>query len=184
MEVRRIRTDDVEAYREVRLRSLRLAPDAFGSTFEEASKRTDAEWREFTERLATSAHTAGFVLDRGDTSSSTFGGLATIRLLDDPADHASRDAPRDAPRDAEVNQMWLDEDLRGGDWAPALLAGCEAFARTLGPPPVERVTLWVAATNERAARLYARCGYEPTGETDEAPEPHLGTEVRLAKRSR
>lgn len=178
MEVRRIRPDDVEAYREVRLRSLRLAPDAFGSTFEEASQRTDAEWREFTERLATSVHTAGFVLDRGDTSSSVFGGLATVRLLDDPTGHASREAPRDA----EVNQMWLDEDLRGGDWAPALLAACEAFARTLGPPPVERVTLWVAATNERAARLYARCGYEPTGETDEAPEPHLGTEVRLAKR--
>jgi ribosomal protein S18 acetylase RimI-like enzyme len=164
MEVRRIRPDEVEAYRDVRLRALRLAPYAFSTTFEEASVRGEAEWREFTERLATSAHTAGFALDRG---AGTFGGLVSVRIKDreDSEDH-----------EAEVNQMWLDEDLRGGDWGRALLDACERFAADAG---VERLTLWVAEGNERAARLYARRGYLPTGETKAFPTG--GLELRLAK---
>ena len=162
MEVRRIRADEMEAYREVRLRALRLAPYAFGTTFEEASRRDDAAWREHTGRM-TGARTAGFVLDQGDGTSSAFGGLVSVRF-------------EDGDDTAEVNQMWLDEDLRGGDWGRALLDACERFAAAAG---VRRITLWVAEGNERAARLYARCGYEPTGEMDALPSGVR--EVQLAK---
>lgn len=164
MEVRRIRSDEVEAYRDVRLRALRLAPYAFSTTFEEASTRSDEEWREFTERLATSVQMAGFALDRGDGS---FGGLVSVRAEDVRVGEVS---------EGEVNQMWLDEDLRSGDWGRALLDACEHFAADAG---LERLTLWVAQGNERAARFYARCGYLPTGETDAFPAG--GLELRLAK---
>lgn len=164
MEVRRIRSDEVEAYRDVRLRALRLAPYAFSTTFAEASTRSDEKWREFTERLATSSRTAGFALDRGDGS---FGGLVSVRAEDGGGTDVN---------EGEVNQMWLDDDLRGGDWGRGLLDACERFAARAG---LGRLTLWVAEGNVRAARLYARCGYVPTGET--AAFPAGGMEVRLAK---
>lgn len=161
MEVRRIRPDEVDGYREVRLRALRLAPYAFSTTFDEASSRGEDAWREFTERLATSASTAGFALDRGE---GRFGGLVSVRIEDS------------AESEGEVNQMWLDEDLRGGDWGAALLDACERFAADAG---VGRLTLWVAEGNERAARLYARCGYTPTGATEAFPAG--GLEVQFEK---
>ena len=158
MEVRRIRPDEMEAYREVRLRALRLAPYAFGTTFADASSRDDDAWRANTVRLCR-PDIAGFVLDRGD---GTLGGLVSVTIED--------------PAAAEVNQMWLDEDLRGGAWGAALLGACEAFATAGG---VRRLALWAAATNERALRFYRRCGYLETGRTE--IDPNAGLELELAK---
>ncbi|MGE3960247.1 MAG: GNAT family N-acetyltransferase [Dehalococcoidia bacterium] len=161
MEVRRLRSGEALAYREVRLRALRLAPYAFSATFEEASARDETAWQEFAERLATSEVTAGFVLDRGDGS---FGGLVSVRFDSGVAETA------------EVNQMWVDEDLRGGGRAEALLDAAERHAATAG---VARVRLWVTETNERARRLYVRLGYAPTGAT--GPFPAGGLEIEFAK---
>lgn len=163
MLVRRLRADETAAYRDVRLRALLRAPEAFGSTYEESVARPDAVWAEFTLRLATSDAAAGFVLDRGD---GRFAGLASVRLLEDG--------------DAEINQMWLDEDVRGGAWAQALLDACHAAAVAMGAP---RTTLWVVETNERARRLYLRSGYRPTGETAHMHEDDTGSplELRLAR---
>lgn len=155
MEVRRIRSGEARAYREVRLRALRLAPYAYSTTFEEATRRSDDEWHEFAERLAVSPGLAGFVLDVGE---GRFGGLASVRL---EADGTS----------AEVNQMWVDEVLRGRGWADALLAACEGYALAAGAP---RITLWVAEGNARAAGLYARCGFTPTGASEAFPGGGLG----------
>ena len=158
MEVRRIRPDEMEAYRDVRLRALRLVPYAFGTTFADASSRDDDAWRASTARLCR-PDIAGFVLDRGD---GTFGGLVSVTIED--------------PAAAEVNQMWLDEDLRGGEWGAALLGACEAFAAAGG---VRRLMLWAAASNERALRFYRRCGYLDTGRTE--VDANAGLEVELAK---
>lgn len=158
MEVRRIRPDEMEAYREVRLCALLLAPYAFGTTFADASSRDDDAWRANTARLCR-PDIAGFVLDRGD---GTFGGLVSVTIED--------------PAAAEVNQMWLDEDLRGGAWGATLLGACEAFAVAGG---VGRLTLWAAATNERALRFYRRCGYLETRRTQ--VDANAGFELELAK---
>ena len=148
----------MEAYRDVRLRALRLVPYAFGTTFADASSRDDDAWRASTARLCR-PDIAGFVLDRGD---GTFGGLVSVTIED--------------PAAAEVNQMWLDEDLRGGEWGAALLGACEAFAAAGG---VRRLMLWAAASNERALRFYRRCGYLDTGRTE--VDANAGLEVELAK---
>ena len=47
MEIRRIGADEWGELRDLRLRALQDAPDAFGSTYEEESIRTDAEWMEW-----------------------------------------------------------------------------------------------------------------------------------------
>ncbi|MDA1010168.1 MAG: GNAT family N-acetyltransferase, partial [Chloroflexi bacterium] len=139
MDVRPIRPDEVEAYRDVRLRALREAPYAFSTTFDEAAARPESTWREFTHRLAAREELVGFVLDRGD---GRLAGLATVRL---------------EALSAEVNQMWLDEDLRGQGHAEALLHAAEAFAQERGVVCME---LWVEDDNHRAIRTYERCGYQ------------------------
>lgn len=158
MDVRPIRSDDTDAYREVRLRALSEAPYAFGTTYEEAAARPESAWREMTERLAARVELAGFVLDRGD---GRLAGLATVRL---------------EALSAEVNQMWLDEDLRGRGFAEALLGAAEEFARDRGVVCME---LWVEDDNPRAARVYERCGYQPTGEGE--PNLRRGATLRFTK---
>jgi ribosomal protein S18 acetylase RimI-like enzyme len=145
MEIRELREDDGLAYRDVRLRALRLAPEAFGATYEEEAAQTDAFWIDLVARTARSMESAVFALDRGD---GTLAGTAYVRVLPDP------------PHDGSVGAMWLDEDLRGSGWAEALLGAAEKFARALG---AGAVTLWVAGGNERARRFYARTGYISTG---------------------
>ena len=168
MEVRVIRDDEWEAYREVRLRALREAPYAFGTTYEEASRRDEGTWRKFTARLAAQAESTGFVLDRGD---GQMGGLVTVRFDLEGAGRGG--AGEDA---AEVNQMWLDEDLRGQGNAERLLHACEEVTRARS---VNRVVLWVEDENPRAARVYERCGYRRTGVTE--PNERGGRSWQFAK---
>ncbi len=147
MEVRRVRPDEVGPYREMRLRALREAPDAFGTTLASALARDDAEWSGMVVRSATSDDFALFVLDRGD------GRLAGSAAAMANPQH----------QDMGVIQMWLDADLRGQGWADALLAAAEGHARGLGRTAC---ALWVVETNEPARRFYERCGYTFTGITE------------------
>ncbi|MEX2230207.1 MAG: GNAT family N-acetyltransferase [Dehalococcoidia bacterium] len=161
MEVRALRADEGLAYRDVRLRSLRLAPAAFGSTYAEESVRDEQFWRELMDRTANAMEAELFAVDRGD---GTLAGTTFVRVSPDP------------PHDGHVGAMWVDEDLRGGGWAEDLLTAAERFARRLG---ASGVTLWVEESNARARRLYERCGYLPTGVTE--PSVHGGTTLLLRK---
>jgi GNAT superfamily N-acetyltransferase len=161
MEIRRIRSGEAAAYREVRLRALRLEPGAFGSTYAEELAYPDSLWAERTDASAESMESALFVVDRGD---GAFAGTVYVRV-----------AP-EAPHDGYVGAMWVDDDLRGGGWATGLLDTAEAFARALGASAVE---LWVAEMNPRARAFYARQGYRPTG----VDEPsHDGTRTLLLRK--
>ena len=144
MEVRRIRPAEVAPYREMRLRALTLAPEAYGTTLEDALSREYEDWEGMVLRAATAAGFALFVLDRGDG-----------RLAGSAAAFVEGDAA-----EPQIIQMWLDEDLRGAGWAEQLLAAAEAHVRALGHPSC---VLWVADGNDRARRLYHRCGYALTG---------------------
>jgi ribosomal protein S18 acetylase RimI-like enzyme len=158
VEVRPVRAGEWEAYREVRLRALREAPYAFSTTYEEASQRDDDAWREATERIASHREWAGFVLDRGD---GRLAGLVSVHV---------------EGAGAELNQMWLDEDLRGLGHAEALVAAAEDLARSRG---VTRLELWVEEDNPRAARFYERLGYRLTGEGE--PNPRGGRTLQMAR---
>ena len=45
-EIRRVRADEWEALRDLRLRALADSPHAFATTLAEAERRSEAEWRE------------------------------------------------------------------------------------------------------------------------------------------
>ena len=151
MELRELRADEGLAYREIRLRALREAPDAFASTFEEESVQPESFWRELIAQTAEAMEAALIAVDRGDGS---LGGTTFVRLSSDP------------PHDGYVGGMWLDQDLRGQGWGDALLEAGERFAQRLGSRNLE---LWVSASNPSALRFYERNGYRLT--RIEEPQP-------------
>lgn len=139
MEVRRIQAAEWRAYREVRLRALRMSPYAYSSRFDDAVTRTDETWQEFVTRMAEVEDSAAFVLDRG---SGEFAGLVSTTV--------DRETGQ-----GEVFQMWLDENLRGGGYASELLGVVEGFCLERG---ASRVVLGVEDENPRARRFYEREG--------------------------
>ena len=64
---------------------------------------------------------------------------------------------------AVLNEIYVDPAVRGTGVADDLLGAALALAREQSPP-LDRVVLDVAPTNDRARAFYARHGFEPWGE--------------------
>jgi RimJ/RimL family protein N-acetyltransferase len=133
MRVRRASGDDWERLRDLRLRALADAPDAFLTTLEEACARTDDEWRAWAES------TVVFV-DDGFTGMA--GGFVQ------------------ADGTPMLIGMWVAPERRGSGLAEALAGAVVDWARGLGAP---RIVLWVVIGNAPAERLYERVGFVRTG---------------------
>lgn len=141
MDVHRVRQDEWRTLRDVRLRALADAPDAFGTTHAEAAVRTDQWWRDWAAKSAAEENQAMFLAwvdGRPVGIAGVFG---------------------DGTR-FDVISMWTDPSARGRGVASSLLEAAIAFA---GDAPV---FLSVTETNETARRLYERHGFVATGLTE------------------
>lgn len=145
---------DWVAYRQIRLRALREAPEAYCSTYEGERAFGDEVWRE---RMAAGraylAHNA----------SGNLVGIATGLPGDDNA--------------YEVVAMFVAPEARGQACAKLLLDAIADRARAAG---ADRLLLHVTDVNERARRCYARYGFAATGRhwpMERAPEL---TEIEMA----
>lgn len=134
--IRATRPDDWQLLRDVRLRALQEAPYAFLTTYEEAAAQPDEHWQE---RAAPSDRAATFVLE-GD---GRFDGLVT--------GFADEESPT-----VYLVGMWVAPERRGTGAGQQLVERVIEWARERG---ATRVVLAVEAGNERAARLYERCGF-------------------------
>ena len=133
-----MRDADWQTLREVRLRALADAPDAFGTVHSEALARPDEWWRDWAERSASSSGQAMFLAwDDGEAV-----GIAGI----------FGDAQR-----FDLISMWTDPASRGRGVATSLMEAALAFA---GDAPVY---LSVTENNDAARRLYERRGFVATG---------------------
>jgi ribosomal protein S18 acetylase RimI-like enzyme len=139
--IRRATSGDWEASRDIRLRALADSPDAFMSTLDVESRFDDGVW---IARLR-SSYTA-FAVDGGEV-------VGVAALIDDPHEQGSR----------EIVAMWVEPAFRGRGIAGALVGHLVQEARRQG---VSAVALWVADGNDRAQRVYARRGFEATGQRD------------------
>ena len=148
---RQLRQEDWRLLREVRLRALASDPSAFIETHAEASASPEELWQE----RATPAE------DR-----VSFGFEKDGRLHALVAAFAGDD-----PKTVFLVGMWVAPDLRGTGAARDLVENVVAWARQQG---FDRVCLSVEPTNERAARLYARCGFIET--SDPPPFPYRPNE--------
>jgi GNAT superfamily N-acetyltransferase len=146
--------EDWTAYREIRLRMLSEAPDAYGSSYAFEARFPEERWRERT------ANPLNFMAYAPD---GRLAGTATGL----PA----------ADRTVDVVAMYVDPRYRGQGCAAMLLDAVAAAARDRG---ARRLVLHVTAGNEAADRSYTRYGFVPTGRSwPMARNPEL-TEVELA----
>ncbi|MFA7248233.1 MAG: GNAT family N-acetyltransferase [Dehalococcoidia bacterium] len=144
MEIRRLRADEGLAYRAVRLRALEAEPAAYGQTLAEALAHPESLWHDLAASVAGDGARALFVLDRdGDLAGTLYAAVSEV-----------------PPHLGSLGAMWVDLDLRAQGWADRLLETAHEWAARWGAPGA---SLWVSSGNERAWRLYARHGYQPTG---------------------
>ncbi len=142
--VRTLTADAWEVWRDLRLRALMDAPEAFMSTYGEEAAKPDSFWQDVV--AATAAHERGnlWVADvDGVPVGQAFGRL-------DP-DGAS----------VHAFAMWVSPEARGQGVGRLLLEAILDWGREAGASLAD---LWVTEGNEAAEELYRRTGFEPAGE--------------------
>ena len=144
--IRATRREDWQLLRDVRLRALQEAPYAFLTTYEEAAVHPDDLWQE---RATPGDRAVTFVLE-GD---GRFEGIV--------AGFADEEAPT-----VYLVAMWVAPERRGSGVARQLVEQVVEWARGRG---ADRVILSVEPRNERAARLYERCGFVRLAERPKLP---------------
>ena len=154
MEFQRAAPDEWRASRDIRLRALADAPDAFCSSLAGERDLDETVWRSRLERCYT------VFARRGTDVVGTATGKA------DPHEEGGR----------EIVAMWVDPAHRGRGVATALIDELVRWARVEGSP---EIALWVAEDNDPARRLYERCGFLETEER-EAMRPGVD-QVRMRR---
>jgi GNAT superfamily N-acetyltransferase len=141
----RAESDDWERLRDIRLRALLDAPEAFGSTLERESAQAEEHWRAFADGWEGTAHQAAFVAADDD---GRWVGLAVgvVRHVDTSL--------------ANLYAMWVDPAARGLGAGRRLVESVVTWATAIG---AERLELCVTEANEPAVSLYRSAGFEPTG---------------------
>ncbi|HEX2499870.1 MAG TPA: GNAT family N-acetyltransferase [Methylomirabilota bacterium] len=160
--VRRVRPDEGLRLRALRLQALADTPSAFGSTLAREEAFAEAVWHERATRGALGEISVTYVAEESDRWVGMVTGLA------DEADE---------PRPALVG-MFVEQAARGRGIGAALV---EAVARWAGDRGAARLYLHVTSTNRAAIRLYTRCGFWPTGETQPLDHTPSLTEVEMVR---
>ena len=142
----RLRPDDWERYRAVRLRGLEDAPDAFWMTYAEEVGFDEQRWRERLDSGAT------FIVVQEERDVGVVTG----------AEYEGRDGC------AGLFGMWVAPEARGTGASIRLIGEVVIWAREEG---YERLLLDVADENHAAIKLYERVGFLPTGRTAHMPAP-------------
>lgn len=141
--VRRVVPSEWKALRELRLRSLRVDPQAFGATLAEEERLEEARWIERAHRGATSPVSAQWVADDATD------GLVGSSVL--------------AEVDGQVHvfAMWVDPRFRGTGLGGRLLDAALAWGGHAFPGRTYQ--LEVNPRQTAAVRLYESRGFRRTG---------------------
>lgn len=155
LELCRATTADWRVVRDVRLRALKDAPEAFGSTYAREKAFAEADW---TRRLA-GENSVTFLARFGERTVGIVSG-------------------RNDGNGPELVSMWVEPATRGNGVAGALVAAVVDWAAATGE---KRIHLWVTAGNDSAYRLYERCGFVDTGERRPLPSDPALSETGMAR---
>ena len=147
MEIQRLTAEEGPRLRTIRLRALRDAPNAFGSTFAESANRSPEAWsKQLSGTIAT------FVAVVGDSDVGLVRGAADRNVGDK----------------AWLISMWVAPEARGRSVGAALIDAVVEWARSEG---FVELLLDVGDDNVPATALYTRKGFEPSGEVGTLPPP-------------
>ena len=136
-------------FKEVRLRALSADPSAFGSTYAEESRLTDAEWVDLAVQRTSEGSTVrlAFVDDAA---------CGIVGAFFEGSDRTS----------ARLVSMWVAKEMRGRGIGEALVDAAIAWAMECG---ARTMVLTVTSNNGTATRFYGRLGFEKTGHTEPYP---------------
>ena len=143
MEIRAVRPEEWPELRELRLRALAGAPDAFSSTLDAADEISEEVWRRRTESSDQQVNLVA--VDGG-----RFVGMCAV-LLPEGTDTA------------QLVAMWVEPDHRSRGVGRARVEEAAAWCLARAVP---RLGLWVNEENPAALGLYREQGFAPTGERD------------------
>lgn len=159
--ISRIRLEDVDRYRAVRLRALEDAPSAFATTLEEAMRFPDEVWQ--TRVRNASAGPDSTLYLAADDNGADVGLVAAIR-------HSTE------PSTAELISMWVAPSARRSGAGAGLVRRVVDWASESG---YRRVELWVTRGNESAEGLYRKLGFDETGDVKPLPSDPCKDELRM-----
>jgi ribosomal protein S18 acetylase RimI-like enzyme len=141
--IRLVTREEWGRVRELRLRALADAPDAFASTLERERRLGQAEWIDWIEGWE-GATNVGFVAERDE---GWIGMALGSRTGDEP--------------EAHLYGMWVEPAWRARGVGAELVERVLSLARSWG---ARSVILAVTETNTGAAAFYERLGFGDTGE--------------------
>jgi ribosomal protein S18 acetylase RimI-like enzyme len=144
--IRTFRPAEWRSYRDLRLRALEDSPNAFSTTYAEASARSDEYW--MSRLIQLSADTDRLLVAERNGQRC---GMAWGRLQ--PSEENT----------AQVFQMWVAPEHRGFGIGRMLLEAIIDWARQHG---AVSIVLGVTCGNEPAWRLYESSGFKAYGELD------------------
>ena len=156
--VRRVRSDEADVLRGVRLAALKESPTAFGSTYEDESRRSDTDW-------ADRARSGAQGVDR-----VTFFAVADGHVVGLVGGYR----PEPNGSGAEFVSMWTSPEVRRTGVARALVSEVVGWAQEAAATTLH---LWVTDGNEPAQRLYASMGFRETGERQPLPSDPRKDEI-------
>lgn len=142
--IRRLAAHEWPAYRELRLRSLADAPDAFGSTLTLEESWRPELWMARLMAAAASGRDCPLVAEQDGASV----GLVWAKCDADDAGIVN------------IFQMWVAPQARGHGLGGLLLREAVDWARSIG---AHTVRLGVVCGNDAAVRLYTHAGFENVG---------------------
>lgn len=137
--------DEWSLLRELRLRALEDAPEAFTQTLAEVARRPDEAWRARAARTAADPRVEQWVVE---DETGRAAGMVLGRMPDGEAI-------------VQVFGMWVDASARGSGLGRALLDAVVEWGRSGGALVAE---LWVTEGNAAALGLYEAAGFRTTGD--------------------
>ena len=139
---------EVDLYKRIRLRALKDAPHAFGSTFESAIQRSAESWREQADRSALGSDRATFIA----FSEKVTIGMAALYRLEDKVDTG------------ELLQVWVSPEYRGTNVIWDLM---DIISEWAAENNFRQIIAGVNKTNPRALKFYVKYGFSTVEETSE-----------------
>jgi len=162
IDCRRATKNDVELFKEVRLKALKDSPDAFGSTYESALQRDHGSWRDQLFLTTTGGDRNTQFAFSGEQCVGIAALYRETSLLE-----------------GELIMMWVDPEYRGTDAASLLVNDLLSWAKDSG---LDTVYLEVTDSNARAIKFYTNLGFCDSGETVEIDSDRNLHGIRMIQR--